>query len=997
MPPQSLRQFGPYRLDPTSGQLWRHDQVIDLPPRVLAVLCYLVAHAGQLVTKEALLAAGWPDTAVSEWVLTTCMRDLRRALGDDARQPQYIATVHRRGYRFVAAVARGEAPQPTVAAAHAPVGLVGRDAELAQLHAVQERAQGGQRQLLFIAGEAGIGKTTLVEAYVDVVDLQDTGWVAWGQCVDAYGPGTGYLPVLEALGRLCRGSAGATVIDHLRQWAPAWLAQLTGVVSPAEHEQLQHHARGVTRERLLRELAEALEALTTTHLLVLVLEDLHWSDASTVDVLALLARRREAARLLVIGTYRPTDLMLRGHPLQQAAAELRLHGYCAELALSYLQPQAVDAYVAHRFPVPLAQAISPVMYQRTAGHPLFMVHLAAYLAQQVAFDTSADEALATRIAAAVDVIPIGVQQLIDLQLGRLSKDEQGVLEAASLVGVEFAVANVAAALQVASEIPETACAGLAQHGLFLETSGLVVWPDGTLSGQYRFRHALYQQVLYRRLSEVQRVQGHQRIGTRLEVGYGARAGEIAAELAVHFEQGRDYRRAVQYMLEATRNAARRGASQEVIALATKGVAWLALLPEAAEYLQPELDLQVALSQALIVTKGYAAPDLGRICARARELCEQIGDTQQIFPVLRGLMLYYLERGYLQTTSQLGEQLLSLAQAQNDPAFLMLAHYMLGMSFFFQGELTSAHAHHMQVLALYTPQAHRDLTVRYGIDPGVGAHCYLAWELWQLGYPDQAVLHGREAYALVQEASHPHSLAAALVGAAFVHQFRREALAAQGQAEAVITHATEQGFAYLLAVGTVFHGWAQAMQGQGEQGLAEMRQGIATCLATGSKSFEPYFLGLLAETYGEISHPEAGLSLLHEGLSELDTTEVHIYDAELSRLKGTLLLKQAVPDASQAEACFRQALDIARQQQAKSWELRAATSLARLWQQQDKQNEARALLTDVYGWFTEGFDTHDLQEAKALLETLARGSRQGQGSLGEDEYGAAHSIEQTKGG
>jgi hypothetical protein len=364
--------------------------------------------------------------------------------------------------------------------------------------------------VLFIAGEAGIGKTTLVEAYVDTLGRQEIGWVSWGQCVDAYGPSTGYLPVLEDPGRLCQGPAGVTALDHLRQWAPTWLAQLAGVVPPGEHARLQRHTQGVTRERLLRELAEALEALTATHLLVL--EDLHWSDALTVDVLALLARRREAARLLVIGTYRPT--------------------------------------------------------------------------------------------------------------------------------------------------------------------GLVVWPDGTLSGQYRFRHALYQQVLYRRLLAVQRVQGHQHVGTRLEVGYGARADEIAAELVVHFEQGHDYRRAVQYVLEATRNAARRGASQEVIALATKGVTLLARLSEVTEYLQQELDLQVALSQALIVTQGYAAPDLGRICARARELCEQIGDTQQIFPVLRGLMLYYLERRYLQTTSQLGEQLLSLAQAQNDPAFLMLAHYML---------------------------------------------------------------------------------------------------------------------------------------------------------------------------------------------------------------------------------------------------------------------------------------------------------------------------------
>jgi DNA-binding winged helix-turn-helix (wHTH) protein/predicted ATPase len=996
MPHQPLLHFGPYRLDPASGQLWRHDQVLDLPPRALAVLGQLVAQAGQLVTKETLLAAGWPDTAVSEWVLTTCMRALRQALGDDARQPQYIATVHRRGYRFVAAVAQGEAPRPAVAAVRAPAGLVGRDTELAQLHAVLERAEGGHRQLLFITGEAGIGKTTLVEAYVEAVERQGAGWVAWGQCVDAYGPSTGYLPVLEALGRLCQGPAGATVIAHLRQWAPAWLAQLAGVVPPAEHAQLQRTTQGVTRERLLRELAEALEALTATHLLVLVLEDLHWSDASTVDVLALLARRREAARLLVLGTYRPSELVLRGHPLQQATAELHLHGHCEELALHSLQPQAVDAYVAQRFPAPLAHAISPVLYQRTAGHPLFLVHLAAYLAQQVELDRSADADLATRIAAAIDVIPAGVQHLIALQLGRLRADEQRMLEAASLVGVEFAVASVAAAVQVSAAMAETACAALAQHGLFLETSGLAAWPDGTLSGQYRFRHALYQQVLSRRLPEVQRVQGHQRIGTRLEGGYGARAGEIAAELAVHFEQGHDYRRAVHYLQQAAANATRRHASQEIIALATKGVALLHMLPEAPEHLHQELDLQMALGQALIATKGHTVPEVAHAYARARELCEQIGDTSQLFPVLRGLMLYYINRGDLQTTCQLGEQLLRLAQAQNDPASLMLAHYMMGVAMHARGEPAAAHTHHMQVLAIYTPQAHRDLTVRHRPYGVMGAHGCLAWELWERGYPDQALQHSLAARILAQESSqlpfgaevtakqhslavripaqevsHLYSLAYALVYAAVLHQFRREAQATHEVSEAAMTLSTAQGFALWLAWSTTLHGWALAMQGQGEAGIAQMRQGHATTEAMGFKAYKPYFLSLLAEAYRVEGRPEEGLNTLAEALVMMDTTEMRFYEAELYRLKGALVLQQSSNHAPEAEACFHQALDIARQQQARSWELRAATSLACLWQQQDKRHEAYDLLAPVYGWFTEGFDTADLQEAEMLLEELSQ--------------------------
>ena len=648
-----------------------------------------------------------------------------------------------------------------------------------------------------------------------------------------------------------------------------------------------------------------------------------------------------------------TALVLREHPLKQAQAELHLHGHCIELALRYLPPQAVDAYVAHRFSVPQAHAIGPVMYQRTAGHPLFMVHLAAYLAQQVELDRISGEALETRIAAAVDVIPSGVQHLIALQLGRLSADEQRVLEAASLVGVEFAVASVAAALQVSLELAETACAALAQHGLFLETSGLAAWPDGTLSGQYRFRHALYQQVLYRRLSEVQRAQGHQRIGTRLE-------GAL---------WGGDYRRAVQYLQQAVANATRRNAPHEVIALATKGVALLHILPEATEHLHQELDLQVALGRALIATKGHTVPEVAHAYARARELCEQTGDTSQLFPVLRGLTLYYVNRWDLQTTSQLGEQLLRLAQAQNDPALLMLAHHYLGVALFYRGQPYSAQTHHTQARAIYTPQEHRTLSWRYGVDLGVSSYNFLAWELWELGYPDQALQHSLAARLLAQEVSHPYSLAYALGAAAHLHQFRREAQVAHEQSEAVMTLSTEQGAALWMTVCTVIDGWALAMQGQGEAGIAQMRQGLAATEAMGYESYKPYVLGLLAEAYGAAGRPEEGLNALAKVASVMETTESRWYKAELFRLKGALVLQQSANNAPEAEACFHQALDIARQQHAKSWELCAATSLARLWQQQGKQDNARALLTDVYGWFTEGFDTHDLQEATALLKTL----------------------------
>jgi len=398
---------------------------------------------------------------------------------------------------------------------------------------------------------------------------------------------------------------------------------------------------------------------------------------------------------------------------------------------------------------------------------------------------------------------------------------------------------------------------------------------------------------------------------------------------------------------------------------------LTALPETPERLHQELDLQVPLGAALIFTKGNGAPEVGRVYARARELCEQIGDTPQVFQVLRGLILHYVTRAQLQTALQLGEQQLRLAGSQLDPALLELAHTSLGIVLCHQGELTSAHTHHTQALAICHRQEHLALAVSYGSVPGLNSHIYLSWKLWYLGYPDQAMQHSQAARTLAQEASRPQSLAVALIWAAFLHQYRREPQSVYEQAAAATTLSTEHGLALWAAYGMILHGWALAMQGQDETGIAQIGQSLAAVEATGSKMTHPYFLGLLAESYGKDGHPEEGVRLLDEALTEIDNPEMdsYLYRAELYRLKGYLLLRQSVPDASQAETCFQKALDIARHQQAKSLELRDATSLARLWQSQDKRQDATDLLAPVYEWFTEGFDTADLQDAKALLAEL----------------------------
>jgi predicted ATPase len=373
---------------------------------------------------------------------------------------------------------------------------------------------------------------------------------------------------------------------------------------------------------------------------------------------------------------------------------------------------------------------------------------------------------------------------------------------------------------------------------------------------------------------------------------------------------------------------------------------------------------------LMAVKGFASPDTERAYARARELCQQLGETPQFFPVLHGLWRFHMVRAQFQATRELAEQLFSLAQRAEDPALLLEAHRVMGQTMYWLGELAPARAHFEQAIALYDPQKHSSHAFVYGQDPGVYCRGFAAWATWMLGYSDQA-LHGiNEALTLAKELDHPFSLAFALNVATHVRQFRREAQAVREGAEELIALSNERGFAFWLAHGKILRGWAVTAQGEGADGIAQMRQGLVAYRATGAELDRLYFLSLLAEGYEKVGQPEEGLTMLGEALATVGDTGEGIWEAELHRRKGELLLMQKGQKVGEAEECFRQALNTARLQQAKSFELRAAMSLSRLWQQQGKQEEARQMLAEIYGWFTEGFDTADLQEAKALLEELA---------------------------
>jgi DNA-binding winged helix-turn-helix (wHTH) protein/predicted ATPase len=919
--------FGRHRFDPPTGRLWSGKREVRLTPKAAAVLGALVARAGQPVTREELFASVWGDTVVSDAALASCIQELREALGDDAKQPRFIETRHRRGYRFVAPLSLSESEPPRRDSRPPPV-LVGRERELGELRACLAHAVRGERQLVFLTGEPGIGKTTVIEAFLaDAGASRPELRVGQGRCIDHYGAGEAYLPILEALTRLCREPGGADLVRLLRQHAPSWLVQMPSLLAAADVKTLQRQTSGVTRERMLRELAEAVEVVTAERPLVLWLEDLHWSDVSTLDWLAYVGRRPGSARLLLLGAYRSGEVLDRGHPLEAVKNELEMQGRCRELPLALLSKPAIGEYLARRFPSAGVAGLARLIHERTEGNPLFVVNIVADL---VTRGVLVERDGRWEVAQAPDVIqvaiPDDVRGMIARQLARLSPDERRILEAASAAGAEFSAAAVAVAAGVAVEEADAGCAALVRRESFLAARGADEWPDGTVSGRYGFRHALYREVVYEQVSAGHQVELHRRIGARIETAFGDRAGEVAAELAMHFQRGRDVDRAIRHLHRAGETATRRSAHREAVGHLTRALELLGTLSDSPDRTRQEVAIQIALGPALMAIEGWGAPEVERAYARARELCERLGDPPELFQVLWGLWQFRASRAELGAARALGERLLVLAQGIGDSGAVMQAHHALWTSLFSLGELVAARDHVARGLALYDPDRHASMAVIYGHDAGVCGLSIGAWALELLGEPDQASRSAQDAMTLARSLDHPFSEIHALVFGALFHRLRGDWRTTRQLAEKAIGVARDRGFALLLARATTMRGWAMTQEGEIEDGITQMHEGIATIRMFGP-NFLPYFLGSLADGHARAGRVAAALDAVTEALDVERHTGSLLYAAELHRLRGELLRRTG--DAAAAESSLRTALEVARRQQARTLEQRAATSLREL--------------------------------------------------------------------
>jgi len=946
--------FLDFVVDAANARLRRGAEIIPLRPKALALLSCLAARPGRLVTKDELLATVWPDTSVSDWVLTSTVRELRDALGDDAREPRIIETVHRRGYRFLPAVDSAPTPRATQAGSR----VVGRSAELAALAGWFGRAVAGERQIVFIIGEAGIGKTTLVDAFVESLD-RSTCLVARGQCIEQGGAGEPYLPVVEALGRLCAEAGGTPVVDVLRRHAPAWLVQLPGLLDAAECEALERRLGASTRDRMLREMATLVAALPAP--LVLVLEDLHWSDQPTLDLVSTLARRRDAARLLLVGTYRPVDVAVRNHPLRAMHQELRAHERCHDLWPPPLTEVATAEYLRTRWPgLADVERLARLGHERTDGNPLFLVNLADYFEATGAV-ASGDGGWAVQRDPAMlgDDVPPGLRQLLAVQIERLDDAQRTALEAASLAGRSFSAALVAAALEADVVAIEACFVTLSDGGMMVCADGTSAWPDGTVAGAFRFNHFVHQSVFRDRVPPARRRQLHQRIAVRLEQAHAGSTADVSTELAFHFEAAGHAERAVPYLEEAAGRALRRGANEEAAALLERGLKIVEPLVRTPERTLHTIRLCLILGSSLEPTRGYGDPQIERLYEHARRLSEESNDPAQLFQALVALAPTYMGQARLDRAEETTRRLRQLAEEMPLPQFMFTASLLSGMVRYRAGRLSETREFLERAVSF------DDMPLpAVSIDLHAVARRYLALVLLHEGHLDQARSRLREATSRAQAGGRPYDRTFGAQVTCMFHLISRDIDALASAAEEALA---SEGFPLALAIGRVSHGRVLSASGDPRRGIEIMREGCEAYRAAGQRIGLPVLLAALAEGHAAAGDAAAARACLAEARAIAESTgDVH-YLAELHRLEGKL---QAGDDAPAAERSFRRAIAVAREHGARCFELRATTSVVRLGTRRTDADDLARLVAS----FGDATESPDLEDARRVLA-----ERGGQGS------------------
>jgi DNA-binding winged helix-turn-helix (wHTH) protein/tetratricopeptide (TPR) repeat protein len=946
--------FVEFELDESNACLLRNGEAVAVAPTPFTLLCVLARQPGSLVTKDALLDAVWGHRFVSDSVLKTAISDLRKVLGDDPKRPRYIETVSRRGYRFIAPPSSAPSRPPIsatvpAAGAHSSPPFIGRTDEVSRLQRAWERADGGQRAVVWLAGEPGIGKTTLIEHFL--TGLGDIA-CARGHCVEHYGIGEPYLPVLEALADLCRGDPALPTL--MRAVAPTWLLQLPWLSTAQERDALRRELAGIGPDRMLREMGELLDRYTEQRPLLLVTEDLHWSDRATVQLIDYVARRRGRARLMWLASFRVAEVVALDHPLNSLRHELRLQRLCEEVVLDPFSETEVADYVALRS-TSLArdEAFVRALHERTDGVPLFV----SSVISEVMDTTDDDATIEARLAGMA--VPENLAAIIDHYINKLGTEQRALLSAAAVCGVEFRVETVSLALERDLASVADTCEELVREQVWLTRSRAAELEE-TMELPYSFRHALFRQVLYDRTPRSLRTHLHRQVGAALERERMAGVPVAASELATHFDRARQPMIALRYYAEAAEAALLHFSPALCIGLTERALVLLRQAPEGLERDTLEITLATLQGVSAFHTLGVGS-EARNAFERAYMLLADIPEHPMRGRLLHGFGYLLGLRGDYSQALAVAERAEALSCEANDPALMLVACIVQGEVHHLQGRTQATRRWLERALAIAEPL---DIGANeiFAADPQVMLHGMLAIELVRSGLVEQGRAHMQLARTRAQTLRQPMTWLVATWQEVLIEVRMGNPVRVAALADDMQTLVDE----YSLALGRTacrwWRGWADARNGAPRDGYRNIREAYDEHTGLGMRSGASEVLGYAAEALLLAGDCDAAQVELQEALRMGEELGERVYLPQLLLLEASIARMQGRLDAGSIAA--RHAVEEARTQEAPWLELQALVELCGHFDATTEDRQALAALLDQ---LPETHGTELVKRARSLLQ------------------------------
>jgi DNA-binding winged helix-turn-helix (wHTH) protein/tetratricopeptide (TPR) repeat protein len=961
-------KIGDFTIKPRILMISRSDVDVHVEPKTMDLLVYLAHNAGDLVEKDHLLSEVWADYFVTEDVLSNTVWKLRQAFHDDPRKPRYIETIYKKGYRIVAPVHFPERMRSEIRLSPA----VGHESEHSELQKCYDAVESGSTILVCISGEAGIGKTTFVENFLHL-HFHHNCFIGRGKCSEHLAAGAAYLPVIEALDNLTLSSPDSDLARLLKQTAPSW--HLWVYPNTEDATPVAVAGAGAAPELMKRELTEFMSNLSERHPVLLFLDDAHWSDASSIDLLIYLLDHCSSSRVMVLMTYRPEILMAADHPLINLTLRLKAQGVCREIPLPLLKGEDVSAYIDltfpnHCFPAGFAESI----HERTEGNPLFMVDLLAHFRRRELIGYDEEKGCWTvrrPVDPSKESIPDSIESLIRFKIRNIGQSKQDLLACASVQGPEFDSAVVAKTLGIDQSRAEEQLQELERiHGLVRRLESGSTHRLRAPFERYQFIHILYREALVDTLSPGQRAELSGSVAKSICEVHGDAEGPYVSQASFLFEAAGALSNAAKYRLIAARRTIRISAYLEAMASARKGLDMLDRIESSEEHKGARLELQMIFALALTQLKGYAYPEVRESYIRSYDLCVREGESIQASRCLLAIGSYWLACCNLKETMKVCRQYHRLPEHGRNQ-ILEIWFYLISCSAISHwGDLAQALDYGRGCVAFSDSQTPGDTLAFGDFEAGSIGRLQLARILCLCGYADQARLRAEEALSTVRSLDHPYTLAFALFMGSWLFHYLDENERSLEYADEVLQIAARHGF-------LMHQGWAHAVRGQAlthlgkpKTGIEEIEKAIQIFGEIGWRYGQTELLGTHALALSQSGNAGAALAALDKAFDLLKETGEAYYECELNRIKARILRKSpASADGTKIEACLRHAIGIARKQGAKWFELRAASDLAQYYAHQDRPGDGHRVLHTVLEWFTEGFDTADLQRAARLLKRL----------------------------